>query len=38
MQKDCVGTVIDFLASEVPQVEAHRAFEVLKVNVGFDEV
>jgi hypothetical protein len=32
VEKEGVGTVIDLLATEIPEVEAHRAFEVLKVN------
>jgi hypothetical protein len=30
---ESVRTVIDFLAAKVPDVEAHRAFEMLNVNV-----
>ena len=38
VEKERVRTVIDVLAAEVPNVQAHRAFEVLKANVGCDEV
>ena len=38
MKKKGMGAVIDVLAAKVPQVEAHRAFEMLKVNVGPDKV
>jgi len=34
MEKEGVGAVIDVLAAKVPQVEAHRAFEMLKINCG----
>lgn len=37
VEKECVGTVIDFLTAEVPQVEALRTFKTFKVNLGFDE-
>ena len=36
MKEKSVRAVIDILASEVPQVETHPAFELLKVNVGLD--
>ena len=30
--------MINILAAEVPQVEAHRAFEILKINGGLQHV
>jgi hypothetical protein len=38
MEKEGMGAVIDVLAAKIPQVEAHRAFEMLKVDVGPDKV
>jgi hypothetical protein len=38
MEKEGVGAVIDVLAAKVPQVEAHTASEILKINVGPDKV
>src|SRR5271165_424693 len=33
-----MGAVIDVLAAKVPQIEAYLSFEMLKINIGQDEV